>query len=97
MSVLHQTDVLVLGSGAAGLTAAINLAATRRVTVIAKGALSGGSTNWAQGGIAAVMEPGDTFESHVEDTIVAGAGLNNRQAVEFVVGNAPAASERVRR
>jgi L-aspartate oxidase len=95
VSVLHQTDVLVLGSGAAGLTAAINLADSRRVTVIAKGALSGGSTTWAQGGIAAVMEPGDTFESHVEDTIIAGAGLNNRRAVEYVVGSAPAAIERL--
>ena len=90
-----DSDVLILGSGAAGLTAALNLAGTRRVTVVAKGAISGGSTSWAQGGIAAVLEPGDTFESHIEDTIVAGAGLNNRQSVEFVVENAPAAIERL--
>ena len=88
-------DALVIGSGAAGLTAAITLAQTKRVAVIAKGGLSEGSTAWAQGGIAAVLEAGDTFESHIEDTMVAGAGLNNRATVEFVVENAPTAIERL--
>jgi L-aspartate oxidase len=89
-------DALVIGSGAAGLTAAITLAGNgKRVAVIAKGGLSEGSTAWAQGGIAAVLEPGDTFESHIEDTMVAGAGLNNRATVEFVVENAPVAIERL--
>jgi len=83
-------DVLIIGSGAAGLTAAIRLAKTKRVLVLAKGEISGGSTSWAQGGIAAVLEPGDTFKSHIEDTMVAGAGLNRRETVEFVVENAPA-------
>jgi len=92
---VHSYDVLVIGSGAAGLTAALNLAQRFKVAVIAKGALSDGSTAWAQGGIAAVLEPGDTFESHIEDTMVAGAGLNNRATVEFVVENAPAAIERL--
>lgn len=92
---MHSYDVLVIGSGAAGLTAALNLAQRFKVAVIAKGALSDGSTAWAQGGIAAVLEPGDTFESHIEDTMVAGAGLNNRATVEFVVENAPAAIERL--
>jgi L-aspartate oxidase len=89
----HRFDVIVLGSGAAGLTAALNLAQTLKVAVLAKGGLSDGSTAWAQGGIAAVLEEGDTFESHIEDTMVAGAGLNRREAVEFVVENAPAAIE----
>jgi L-aspartate oxidase len=89
----HRFDVVVLGSGAAGLTAALNLAQTLKVAVLAKGALSDGSTNWAQGGIAAVLEEGDTFESHIEDTMIAGAGLNRRETVEFVVENAPAAIE----
>ncbi len=89
----HRFDVVVLGSGAAGLTAALNLAQTLKVAVLAKGALSDGSTNWAQGGIAAVLEAGDTFESHIEDTMIAGAGLNRRETVEFVVENAPAAIE----
>jgi L-aspartate oxidase len=91
----HPFDVLVIGSGAAGLTAAINLAQRFKVGVLAKGGLSEGSTAWAQGGIAAVLEPGDTFESHLEDTIIAGAGLNDRATVEFVVENAPAAISRL--
>ena len=89
------SDVLIVGSGAAGLTAALNLADRARVTVLAKGGLDEGSTAWAQGGIAAVLEPGDTFASHVEDTMVAGAGLNDRAIVEMVVSRAPAAIARL--
>lgn len=91
----HAFDVVIIGSGAAGLTAAVNLADTHRVAVLAKGGLAEGSTAWAQGGIAAVLEEGDTFESHVEDTMVAGAGLNDRRTVEYVVENAPAAIQRL--
>ena len=91
----HVYDVIVIGSGAAGLTAALGLDPTLRVAVLAKGEISGGSTAWAQGGIAAVLDVGDTFESHIEDTIVAGAGLNDRKTVEFVVENAPGAIERL--
>lgn len=91
----HQCDVLIIGSGAAGLTAALNLAERFRVTVLAKGGLDEGSTAWAQGGIAAVLEPGDTFEAHIEDTMIAGAGLNDRATVEMVVENAPAAIQRL--
>ncbi|HET9811123.1 MAG TPA: L-aspartate oxidase [Sphingomicrobium sp.] len=90
-----QYDVLVVGSGAAGLTAALNLAPTRKVAVIAKGAIAEGATNWAQGGIAAVLEEGDTFEAHVNDTMIAGAGLNDRAVVEHVVSRAPAAIARL--
>ena len=93
----QTSDVLIIGSGAAGLTAALNLADRFRVTVLAKGGLNEGSTAWAQGGIAAVLEPGDTFESHIEDTMIAGAGLNDRATVEFVVEHAPAAIERLTR
>lgn len=88
-------DVVVIGSGAAGLSAALTLAPHLKVAVLAKGGLSSGSTAWAQGGIAAVLEPGDTFASHIEDTMRAGAGLNRRATVEFVVENAPAAIERL--
>jgi L-aspartate oxidase len=88
-------DVIVIGSGAAGLSAALSLSPDLRVAVLAKGGISAGSTALAQGGIAAVLEPGDTFESHIEDTMVAGAGLNRRETVEFVVENAPAAIERL--
>lgn len=89
------SDILIIGSGAAGLTAALNLADRFKVTVLAKGALNEGSTAWAQGGIAAVLEPGDTFEAHIEDTMIAGAGLNDRATVEFVVENAPTAIDRL--
>lgn len=88
-------DILIIGSGAAGLTAAITLAERFKVLVLAKGEISGGSTAWAQGGIAAVLEPGDTFESHIADTIDAGAGLNREETVEFVVENAPRAIARL--
>src|SRR3546814_3060023 len=77
-------DVIIIGSGAAGLTAAINLAQATRVLVLAMGAVNGGSTNWAQGGIAAVLDAGDTFASHVHDTMVAVAGLNTIVTVKFV-------------
>jgi L-aspartate oxidase len=88
-------DVVIIGSGAAGLTAALNLADRFNVAVLAKGEVGAGSTAWAQGGIAAVLEAGDTFESHIEDTMVAGAGLNHRATVEFVVENASAAIDRL--
>lgn len=90
-----DADVIIIGSGAAGLTAALTLAPRLKVVVLAKSNISSGSTAWAQGGIAAVLEPGDTFESHIDDTMTAGAGLNNRDAVEFVVENAPAVIERL--
>ena len=63
--------------------------------MLAKGKLGGGATEWAQGGIAAVLEEGDSFDAHVSDTMIAGAGLNNRAVVEHVVGGAPAAIARL--
>ncbi|MGZ2412361.1 L-aspartate oxidase [Sphingomonas sp. F9_3S_D5_B_2] len=88
-----ETDVLIVGSGAAGLTAALNLAETHKVAVIAKGAVGDSATGRAQGGIAAVLEEGDSFESHVNDTMIAGAGLNDVHVVEHVVEAAPRAIE----
>jgi L-aspartate oxidase len=88
-------DVVIVGSGAAGLTAALALADQCKVAVLSKGEIAAGSTTWAQGGIAAVLEERDTFESHVDDTLVAGAQLNSRKAVEFVVEHAPAAIEKL--
>ncbi len=88
-------DVIVVGSGAAGLTAALALAQQLKVLVLAKGDLTGGSTSWAQGGIAAVLDTGDTFDNHIRDTMVAGAGLNRRETVEFVIERAPHAIDRL--
>ncbi|HEY8433339.1 MAG TPA: L-aspartate oxidase [Sphingomicrobium sp.] len=90
-----KADVLVVGSGAAGLTAALNLAETHQVAVIAKGALGDSASARAQGGIAAVLEEGDSFEAHINDTMIAGAGLNDRRVVEHVVEHAPAAIGRL--
>ena len=86
-----KSEVLVVGSGAAGLTAALNLAETHEVAVIAKGALGDSASARAQGGIAAVLEEGDSFEAHVNDTMIAGAGLNDIKVVEHVVEAAPRA------
>lgn len=90
-----QHDVIIVGSGAAGLTAALSLAEKLKVLVLAKGSLTGGSTAWAQGGIAAVLDAGDTFEEHIRDTMVAGAGLNRQETVEFVIERAPHAIQRL--
>jgi L-aspartate oxidase len=89
------SDVLIVGSGAAGLTAALNLAETHQVAVIAKGALGDSASARAQGGIAAVLEEGDSFEAHINDTMIAGAGLNDPKVVEHVVEHAPAAIARL--
>jgi len=91
MTTSLEFDVLIIGSGLAGLTAALNLATTHRVAVITKRGLSDGSSMWAQGGIAAVLAEGDSFQSHVDDTLVAGAGLCDLEATRFAVEHAPAA------
>lgn len=88
---MHDFDVLIVGSGLAGLSAALHLAPTHRVAVLTKRALNDGSSAWAQGGIAAVLAAGDSFDAHVEDTLVAGAGLCDPEATRFVVEHAPEA------
>lgn len=85
----YQYDVLVIGSGAAGLTAALELASLCKVALLSKGSLTEGNTLYAQGGIAAVMASEDSIESHIQDTINAGAGLCDAKAVRFVVERAP--------
>ncbi|MFZ9297757.1 MAG: L-aspartate oxidase [Hylemonella sp.] len=90
MSKANHFDVLIVGSGLAGLSAALHLAPTHRVAVLTKRELNDGSSRWAQGGIAAVMDAGDSFESHVQDTLVAGAGLCDLEATRHVIEHAPA-------
>ncbi|MEN9321842.1 MAG: hypothetical protein RL039_1655 [Pseudomonadota bacterium] len=82
-------DVLIVGSGLAGLTAALQLAPTHRVAVITKRQLQDGSSGWAQGGIAAVLAEDDSFDAHVQDTLTAGAGLCDLASTRYVVENAP--------
>lgn len=85
------SDVVVVGSGIAGLTAALALRARGpRVLLITKSVLASGSTIWAQGGIAAALDPRDTPEAHLADTLVAGAGLCDPAAVEVLVNEGPA-------
>ncbi|MBC1189025.1 L-aspartate oxidase [Kluyvera sichuanensis] len=81
-------DVLIIGSGAAGLSLALRLAEHSSVIVLSKGPISEGSTFYAQGGIAAVFDETDSIESHIDDTLIAGAGICDRQAVSFVASNA---------
>src|SRR6187431_279774 len=81
-----RADVVVVGSGIAGLTAALRIRADLRpaggsVLVVTKDDLDAGSTQWAQGGIAAALGPGDTPGQHERDTLVAGAGACDRDAV----------------
>ncbi|WP_407436011.1 L-aspartate oxidase [Lelliottia sp.] len=83
-----QCDVLIIGSGAAGLSLALRLASQQKVIVLSKGPMSEGSTFYAQGGIAAVFDETDSIASHVEDTLIAGAGIVEEHAAEFVASNA---------
>lgn len=83
----HSCDVLIIGSGAAGLSLALRLADQHQVIVLSKGPVTEGSTFYAQGGIAAVFDETDSIDSHVEDTLIAG-GICDRHAVEFVASNA---------
>ncbi len=91
-----ETDVIIIGSGAAGLSAALPLLdGHRRVTLITKGEPGDGSTAWAQGGLAAVLGTGDSAAGHVEDTLVAGAGLCEPDRVTELVEGAPVAIHRL--
>ena len=85
------TDVVILGSGAAGLSAALAARPVRDVVLITKDVLAAGSTSWAQGGLAAVLDPNDSIENHVQDTLDAGGGLCDEAAVRTLVSEAPTA------
>jgi L-aspartate oxidase len=91
-----DSDVVVVGSGVAGLTVALRCAASgAKVTVVTKAHLDDGSTRWAQGGIAAALGEGDTPAQHLEDTLVAGAGLCDEDAVRILVTEGPDAVRRL--
>ncbi|MFB6838478.1 L-aspartate oxidase [Streptomyces sp. NPDC056361] len=91
-----DADVVVVGSGVAGLTAALRCtAAGLRTVVVTKARLDDGSTRWAQGGIAAALGEGDTPEQHLDDTLVAGAGLCDEDAVRLLVTEGPDAVRRL--
>ncbi|WP_030673273.1 L-aspartate oxidase [Streptomyces rimosus] len=91
-----EADVVVVGSGVAGLTAALRCAAAgRRTVVVTKARLDDGSTRWAQGGVAAALGEGDTPEQHLTDTLVAGAGLCDEDAVRTLVTEGPDAVRRL--
>jgi L-aspartate oxidase len=84
-------DVAIVGSGLAGLTVALHLAPTRKVVVISKRSLLDGASNWAQGGIAAVLDSTDSHGKHAADTLVAGAGLCDEGATRFIIEQGRAA------
>jgi L-aspartate oxidase len=82
---MMKFDVVIVGSGLAGLSVALHLAKTRKVAVVSKRALRDGASDWAQGGIAAVLDSGDSHEQHIADTLVAGAGLCDEGATRYII------------
>src|SRR5919206_4303051 len=88
-------DVLVIGAGIAGLRAALEVPHDLNVLVVTKDRVTESNSTYAQGGIAGVLSPEDRFENHVEDTLVAGDGLCDREVVELVVREAPAQIEQL--
>ena len=95
MSQRFSSDVLIIGGGAAGLAAALQLAEHARVTVLAKGDMKSASSHWAQGGIAAVTAVEDTFAEHISDTLVSGTGLCDERIVKMTVESAPSVIARL--
>ena len=87
MKQIFQFDVLIIGSGVAGLACALKLDKNLSVALISKGSLVDGSSWLAQGGIAAVLDEEDSIEAHVDDTLIAGDGLCHKDTVKFVVEN----------
>lgn len=93
MTLQHNCDVLIVGSGAAGLTLALHLAKNADVVILSKGPLNEGSTFYAQGGIAAVFDENDSVSAHIDDTLIAGAGLCDEETVRFTTENAKSCLE----
>ncbi len=89
MTKQYESDVLIIGAGAAGLSLALRLAPTHRIAILAKATLLESNTRYAQGGVSVVMDENDSIASHVADTLEAGAGLCDTEIVHFVVSNGP--------
>ena len=88
MTTTHHFDILIIGSGTAGLTLALHMADVARVAVLSKEQLQEGASLYAQGGISVVLDKADSLQSHIDDTLRAGAGLCNEKAVRFTVEHA---------
>ncbi len=84
-------DVVIVGSGLAGLSVALHLAQNRKVAIVSKRELKDGASNWAQGGIAAVLDSQDSFDQHISDTLIAGAGLCDEGATRYIIEHGRAA------
>jgi len=89
----NKFDVVIIGSGAAGLTLALSLEKKLKVAIISKSKLFEGSTYYAQGGIAAVLDASDSIDAHCEDTLIAGGGLCHEDSVRFTIKNSREAIE----
>ena len=85
---MQQFDVLIIGSGLAGLTVALKLATEKKVCLVSKRKINDSSSNWAQGGIAAVLTDDDSIEAHIQDTLIAGAGLCDQEVTRQVASHA---------
>jgi L-aspartate oxidase len=86
-------DVAIIGSGLAGLSVALHLAENKKIAVISKRTLRDGASDWAQGGIAAVLDSTDSIDQHVSDTLIAGAGICDEKATRFIVEHSRKAIE----
>ena len=93
----HNWDVVVIGAGAAGLMASLELPENLNVLLLNRNTSKVSSSMWAQGGIASVIRPDDSFELHIEDTLNAGDGLCDRKAVEMLVREAPSCVDNLQR
>lgn len=85
---MQQFDVLIIGSGLAGLTVALKVASEKKVCLVSKRKINDNSSSWAQGGIAAVLRDDDSIEAHIQDTLIAGAGLCDQEVTRQVVSHA---------
>ena len=86
-------DVVIIGSGLAGMSCALSLSTEHKIALISKGGLISGSSDLAQGGIAAVMDSDDNFDNHIRDTFIAGAELGEIDAIRHIITHAPASIE----